>query len=117
MSLYQRIQVKSFLTPKRVISKQEAYEILKKSEEADLIHLASNVQNSQYYICNCCGVLKPVNEYGFSEGVNSHFYAVINEELCSGCGICADERCQINAIEGKEDFYEIIHNRCIGCGL
>ena len=105
----------------RAISKKEAYEILKKSEEAGLVHLTSNVQGGQYYICNCCGcccnVLNSVNKLGFSEGVNSHFYAEIDEELCTSCGICADERCQVNAIEEKEDNYKIIHNKCIGCGL
>jgi Na+-translocating ferredoxin:NAD+ oxidoreductase subunit B len=105
----------------RAISKDEAYEILKKSEEAGLVHLTSNVQGGQHYICNCCGcccgVLRSVSELGVSESVNSHFYAEINEELCNSCGICADERCQVNAIEEKEDSYKIIHNRCIGCGL
>jgi Na+-translocating ferredoxin:NAD+ oxidoreductase subunit B len=105
----------------RVISKDEAYEILKKSEEAGLVHLTGNVQNGQIYICNCCGcccgVLSSVNKYGFSEGVNSHFYAVIDEALCISCGVCADERCQVNAIEEKEDSYQIIQNKCIGCGL
>ncbi|NOX33007.1 MAG: 4Fe-4S ferredoxin [Deltaproteobacteria bacterium] len=105
----------------RVISKDEAYEVLKKSEEAGLVHLSSNIQNGQYYICNCCGcccgVLRSVNEFGFSEGVNSHFYAMIDEESCTGCGICSDERCQINAIEEKEEAYSIIQDRCIGCGL
>lgn len=105
----------------RVISKNEAYEILKKTEEAGLVHLTSNVQSGHFFIYNCCGcccgVLRSVNEFGFSEGVNSHFYAVIDEASCVSCGICADERCQVNAIEEKEDFYKVIGSKCIGCGL
>lgn len=105
----------------KAISKNEAYEILNKSEEAGLIHLTSNVQDDRFYICNCCGcccgVLRSINQLGFSEGVNSHFYAEIDEESCVGCGICADERCQINAIEEHGDIYKIIQNKCIGCGL
>lgn len=105
----------------RAITKDEAYKVLDKSEEAGLVHLSSNIQNGQYYICNCCGcccgVLRSVNEFGFSEGVNSHFYAMIDEELCSGCGICSDERCQVNAIKENEETYSIMPDKCIGCGL
>ena len=105
----------------RAISKDEAYAVLKKSEEAGLVHLTSNVQGGHTYICNCCGcccgVLRSINELGFSEGVNSHFYAVIDEDSCSGCGICSDERYQINAIEENQDIYSIIKDKCIGCGL
>jgi ferredoxin len=105
----------------RAISKDEAYKILKKSEEAGLVHLTSNVQGGHFYICNCCGcccgVLRSVNELGFSEGVNSHFFAEIDKGSCSGCGICADERCQVHAIEESETGYSIIKEKCIGCGL
>lgn len=105
----------------RVISKKEAYGILEKAEEAGLVHLTSNVQGGQFYICNCCGcccgVLRSINELGFSEGVNSHYYAKIDEDLCSGCGICSDERCQIDAIEENEAIYKIVQSKCIGCGL
>lgn len=94
---------------------------MKKSEEAGLVHLSSNIQNGQHYICNCCkcccGVLRSVNEFGFTEGVNSNFYALIDEELCVACGICADERCQVNAIKEDEESYMILQERCIGCGL
>ena len=33
------------------------------------------------------------------------------------CGICADERCQVKAIETGEDTYRVIGEKCIGCGL
>jgi NAD-dependent dihydropyrimidine dehydrogenase PreA subunit len=105
----------------RAISKEEAYDILKVSEEAGLVHLSSNVQNGQNFICNCCGcccgVLSAVNAFGFSECVNSQYVATIDENACSGCGICADERCQINAIEELDGIYKILQDRCIGCGL
>ncbi|WP_300457567.1 4Fe-4S dicluster-binding protein [Desulfobacula sp.] len=104
-----------------MISKEEAYGVLEKAEEAGLVHLTSNVQGGQFYICNCCGcccgVLRSINELGFSEGVNSHYYAKIEEDLCSGCGICSDERCQIDAIEENEGVYKIVQSKCIGCGL
>lgn len=107
----------------RVISKEEALELLRKTEEAGLVHLTGNVQSGQIYICNCCGcccgVLAGINELGIpaSTVVNSHYYAEIEADKCTVCGLCADERCQVNAIEEGDDSYQIIRERCIGCGL
>lgn len=107
----------------RVISKEEAYAILKQSEEAGLVHLTGNTQVGQFYICNCCkcccGVLRSINEFGIPAAmvVNSHHYAVIDPESCVGCGVCANDRCQVGAIEELEDIYRVIPDRCIGCGL
>lgn len=105
----------------RPITKEEAYDILKISEEAGLVHLTSNVEKGHYYICNCCGcccgVLRGVNEYGGAKAVNSNYYAQIDAEECVSCGICADERCQVHAIEEKDDAYAVIKDKCIGCGL
>jgi NAD-dependent dihydropyrimidine dehydrogenase PreA subunit len=51
------------------------------------------------------------------DAINSHYYAVIDPEECVSCGLCADERCQVNAVEQGEDSYLIARERCIGCGL
>ncbi|MDA3896138.1 MAG: 4Fe-4S binding protein [Desulfobacteraceae bacterium] len=105
----------------RPISKEEAYDILKMSEEAGLVHLTSNIERGHYYICNCCscccGVLRGVNEYGGAKAVNSNYYAVIDAEECVSCGVCMDERCQVHAIEEKDEVYAVIEDKCIGCGL
>jgi NAD-dependent dihydropyrimidine dehydrogenase PreA subunit len=107
----------------RTISKDEAKAVLNKAEEVGLVHLTSNFQNGRFYICNCCGcccgVLRGINELGIpaSKVINSHYYAVIDPDKCTVCGICADERCQVNAIEEGEDAYEVIQDKCIGCGL
>jgi len=107
----------------RVITKEEAYQLLKEAEAAALVHLVSNVQNGGFYICNCCkcccGVLGAINrlEVPAEEAVNSHYYARIEPEKCSICGICAEERCQVGAIEAGQEAYRVIPERCIGCGL
>ena len=107
----------------RVLTRNEAYELLRQSEEAGLVHLTANVQNGQIYICNCCkcccGVLRSINELGIPAGdvVNAHYYAGIDPEECISCGVCAEQRCQVGAIEAEEDTYRIMQERCIGCGL
>jgi H+/Na+-translocating ferredoxin:NAD+ oxidoreductase subunit B len=104
----------------RIISKEEAYELIRKSEELGLVHMTSNIESGHWFICNCCGcccgLLRAIN-MGLSDVVNSYYYAQINADACEACGICADERCQVNAIERGEKTYRIIKKRCIGCGL
>jgi electron transport complex protein RnfB len=107
----------------RVISRSEAYELLKMTEEKGLVHLTSNVQNGSFYICNCCkcccGVLGAINELGIpaADVINCHYYAEIDPDQCVGCGLCLDERCQVGAVEEGDDAHRIIRDRCIGCGL
>jgi Na+-translocating ferredoxin:NAD+ oxidoreductase subunit B len=104
----------------RLISKEEAYELLRKAEEAALVHLTGNVVNGQWYICNCCGCCDgqlEATRNGLYGIINSHFYAAIDPDLCSSCGVCADERCQVGAIAEVEDTYQVNRAICIGCGL
>lgn len=104
----------------KVIDKEEAYEVLRTAEEAGLVHLTSNIESGHWFICNCCGcccgVLRAVN-MGAPNVINSHYYAEIDADKCSACGICADERCQVQAIRKGEDSCSVIKDRCIGCGL
>jgi Fe-S-cluster-containing hydrogenase component 2 len=107
----------------RVISKEATYEVLRKSEEAGLVHLTWNVEGGHFFICNCCGcccgVLRGINDLGIpaSKVVNSYYYAEIDPDECTVCGTCRDERCQVNAIEEGEDANQVIREKCIGCGL
>jgi len=107
----------------RVATKEEAYELLKSTEEAGLVHLTGNVKWGHVYICNCCKcccmVLRAINELGIpaSQVINSSHHAEINPQECTGCGICADERCQVGAVETSEGVYRVNSERCIGCGL
>jgi ferredoxin len=107
----------------RAISKEEALKILARCEEDGLVHITDNVQTGHFYLCNCCGcccgVLGGINRLGLdaAQVVNSHYYAVIDPDLCAACGTCAEERCQVKAIEERDSFYEVLRERCIGCGL
>ena len=97
--------------------------LLDRAEEAGLVHLTSNVQVGQFFICNCCkcccGVLRAINDLKIParQVVNSHYRAEIDPAICTGCGLCACERCQVGAIEESGDAYRVVPDRCIGCGL
>ena len=105
----------------RSITKEEAYEVLRKAEEAALVHLTHNVEQGHFFICNCCGcccgVLRAINELGIPDASNSHFFAQVDPDKCVSCGTCANERCQVRAIEEDGGSYRVIRERCIGCGL
>jgi Na+-translocating ferredoxin:NAD+ oxidoreductase subunit B len=111
------------MTTGKVLTREESYALLKMTEEEGLVHLTYNVQGGHFFICNCCGcccgVLRSINELGIpaSKVINSHYYAEIDPEKCLSCGICADERCQVKAIEEGEGAYRIDPEQCIGCGL
>ncbi len=103
----------------RPITKEEALAILKKSEEAGLVHMTNNFKKGHYAICNCCscccGILRGMNELGQPNATAaSNYRAVVDESLCTACGICLD-RCQVHALDIEETA--IINKKCIGCGL
>jgi NAD-dependent dihydropyrimidine dehydrogenase PreA subunit len=105
----------------RVITKDEAYKLLNECEENALVHLTSNFQNGRFFICNCCGcccgVLRGINKLGIpaTTVINSQFYAKIDPDECTDCGICADERCQVNAISDGEESPTVPRTRSSWC--
>jgi Fe-S-cluster-containing hydrogenase component 2 len=107
----------------RKISKAEAYAVLRKAEEGGLVHLSRNVVNGQDFICNCCGcccgVLRSINEFKIDPSllIKSNYFARIDQDLCTQCGVCADERCQVKAVVEEDGAYRVIESQCIGCGL
>jgi len=104
----------------RLISKEEALEIIKKSDEDGLVHKAyhphfdtAKDETSLCICCNCCcGQAGP-----YSVNVNSTKYkALVNQEACTGCGICV-ENCHTFAMKLNEDNVAVVGERCIGCGV
>ncbi len=104
----------------RVITKEEAYAILRRAEEAGLVHMISNVREGHWFFCNCCGCCCSqllAARFGWKGAVNSHYSAHIDPALCKNCGKCADTRCQIKAIDTAENHRVVNQEKCIGCGL
>jgi Pyruvate/2-oxoacid:ferredoxin oxidoreductase delta subunit len=105
----------------RPISKQEAYAVLGKAEEAGLVHLTTNVGEGPSFICSCCGcccvALKAITKLGLTEVINSDFYCEIDADLCVSCGDCGNGICQVNAIGEGEEAYRVDRRLCIGCGV
>jgi electron transport complex protein RnfB len=105
----------------RAITKEEALQILLDTEEAGLVHTIGNYRDGHNYICNCCtcccGILRGVAEFDIPTAIaHSGFQAVVDSELCIGCGDCV-ERCQFGALEVPEDVCEVDLVRCVGCGV
>jgi electron transport complex protein RnfB len=105
----------------RKINKNEAMSILKRSEEAGLVHCTNNRQEIDF-LCNCCSchcvILKNALAYP-KPGlvVNSGFQPVFDSDLCTACETCI-ERCPMKAISlNEDDLPEINPDRCIGCGV
>jgi len=105
----------------REISKEEAQQILKKTEEDGLVHFSSNHAGNKIFICNCCSccckALANITKHD-NGGViaQSNYYAVTDEETCTGCEECI-ERCQVFAIHMENEHAVINREKCIGCGL
>ncbi len=109
--------------PGRTVNQEEALKILKAAEEEGLVHNAFyNVKDLHGSICNCCscccGVLRGFKEFGAPHVIaRSNFAAFIDEDECSQCGVCADERCPMGAISEEETGYTVNPVLCIGCGV
>jgi electron transport complex protein RnfB len=105
----------------RAISREEAKNILLRTEEEGLVHCSTNTSGGQLFICNCCSccclLLKNITKYGNPKVITkSNYYAVNDVDRCNDCGICVD-RCQVHAISIKDGVAIINKEQCVGCGL
>ena len=108
-------------SPGRLISREEALEVITKAEEEGLVHTTYNVKSGHLYVCNCCscccGILLGMKYFNAPYLMaKSNFVAAIDQEECAACGVCADERCPMKAIAEEEGSYHVLPERCIGCG-
>ena len=106
----------------RAVSAEEAMQILDRAEAAGLVHTATNSADRATVICSCCSccctILRGRTELNLPHAfAPSAWIAAMDAGLCSGCGLCADERCPVKAIDLVDEIAVVDRGRCIGCGL
>ncbi len=114
----------------REITREEAYEILRKSADSGLVHSVGNSQGISDTICNCCACccqwFEAYHRLGHSRSVAPSNYLVeIKPETCKGCALCV-KRCPMDALQlryspkADNKFRKVVEldlDRCIGCGV
>ncbi len=107
------------------VTKEEALKIMQEAEAAGLVHKAfhpgSNESRPETSICNCCkdccDSFRSWREGAFPITNSTYYLSVIDEDLCTGCGTCAD-LCPTDAISMDHgDQAERDETSCLGCGI
>lgn len=107
------------------ITFDEAVDIMTRSHEAGLVHMAykrSNVETDDVHsLCSCCscccGVLSSVLRYGLHPHLLTALKTSVTDTSgCTSCGDCA-ERCQFGAREMNNSSLVYNSDLCFGCGL
>jgi len=103
----------------RYVSKEEAYQILDRAQEAGFILQPENSLKPEAICCccgDCCGLLaavvkapRPADMYA------SNYYVTVDTAKCQACGSCV-KRCQIEARVLAGGVSVVNLDRCIGCG-
>jgi electron transport complex protein RnfB len=103
----------------RLITREEALEVLNKAEQAGFILQPENSKHPEAICCccgDCCGLLsrvvkspRPADLYA------SNYYVEVDPKLCQGCGTCV-KRCQLEARTIVNGVAVVNLDRCIGCG-
>ncbi|RTR38006.1 FAD-binding protein [Shewanella canadensis] len=86
------------------ITREDAFEVIKKAEENGLMHSMPNFDGSgeTHAICNCCGcgcfALRLASMWQNPDMVRSNYVVKIDAEQCVACGECV-EVCPTNALK------------------
>ena len=118
-------ELAEYLIEKRIgreITKKEALEVIRKSEEAGLVHLVDNAREGIKHTCNCCGCccwsVGTIRRKKIPRDVlmATYFLRETDKERCTGCGACV-EICPVQVIKMEGDFPVVDNEWCIGCGV
>lgn len=88
----------------REISREEAYEIIRKAEENGLMHSIPNLDGvgETHAICNCCGcsclAIRNAGMFLNNDMIRSNYISQVDKEKCVACGECV-EVCPVNALK------------------
>ncbi|MHA1266338.1 MAG: 4Fe-4S binding protein [Candidatus Helarchaeota archaeon] len=109
------------------MTKAEALEFIKATEEAGLVHNTLNTSDPMI-ICNCCschcGTLYPFKSHRVSSVTPSNFHPQFNSDLCIKCEKCL-KMCPMGAIyhhwpreaDSSDEKMVVRSEFCIGCGV
>jgi Pyruvate/2-oxoacid:ferredoxin oxidoreductase delta subunit len=106
----------------RKLSKEEAKEVLDRSERAGLIHMSQNTAEGIGFICNCdrwhCTVVtEALKTAKPALTMSSGFQPQFDPEACTACETCL-ERCPSEALSmNGDDLPEVEIDRCFGCAV
>ena len=105
----------------RPVSREEARSILRRAEEAGLVHCSSNMTEYIQFICNCCachcGILQSMKKYNMQgSAAVSGFITEFDPDKCNACGECVD-RCPMEALAMPGGSLVFSEGKCFGCGL
>lgn len=118
----------------RSVSSEDAIEHVNRCHEAGLVHIIGRNKIDSIWLntgpkdellsichcCPCCCLWKMIPE--LPEDIGNGFLPMIgvelnfNQELCTGCGMCALDSCFVNAIKMMEGKAEIDLDKCRKCG-
>lgn len=100
------------------ISKEEAIEIIKKSDKDGLMH-----SGEKHGICTCCGCCCYPMRASLQLGLKGKwpqalYVAELDKDKCKTCGLCAN-RCHFQAFtfDKKKRVLEFDSSKCWGCGV
>lgn len=88
----------------RQITREEAFEIIKRAEENGLMHSVPNLDGpgKTHAICNCCGCscfsMRIAEMYVNPDMIRSNYVSQVDKDKCVACGECV-ENCPTNALK------------------
>lgn len=106
----------------RKISKEEAMDIIKLSQENNLVHFVDNAIGDVKHNCNCCGhscwSVARIRKRKIPRDVimATYFIRETDKEACTGCGACVDV-CPVDALSLEDGIAKVEEEWCIGCGV
>lgn len=105
----------------RLISKEEAKDVLQMAYESNLVQMGENVREHPAFMCNCCGccceALQAAKKFSpMQPFATTNYIPKVSLETCISCGKCA-KVCPVLAISIKEKKPVIDESICLGCGI
>ena len=116
----------------RLISKEEAMDVLERSYDSNLVQIGENVREQPAFICNCCGccceALQAARRFSPMQPVaTTNYIPEISADQCIGCGKCAKvcpilaismEEAEVGPEGGKKKKKAAVDTEiCLGCGV